>query len=54
MEAIQSLTKGLKELFKKKNLKYSFTMISNGILLDSKTVLILANELEIKKNSKLH
>lgn len=49
LEAIQSLTKGLKELFKKKNLKYSFTMISNGILLDSKTVLILANELEIKK-----
>ena len=44
MDIIEKLTKQLLEVFKKKEVSYSFTMISNGILLNSELIKRLKNE----------
>lgn len=49
IDTIKKITIQLKELFKKRKVNYTFSMISNGILLNQSMMHIIKNELEIKK-----
>ena len=48
-QTIYFLSIKCKELFIRRNVDYSFTMISNGILLDNEKIDIFANQLKLKK-----